>query len=221
VALSKASRRVEASVALSTVVVERVMDVAMLAVLLGLSSLWLGGAEWDRLVFLIVGAGLLVLVMVLVAFGTGFLHRLPGLRRIAGIIDSMARGLRSMWANKPALLLSFGLSFPVWGAEIACLFFSVRALGVPVQIFPVVIAATSAFVVQTIPITPGGIGVHEATIAGVLGLFNIAGSDAMASALLDHLARAAVIYIFGLISIFRLAIASRRNLSGPSTEHIV
>jgi len=66
-----------------------------------------------------------------------------------------------------------------------------------------------------VPLTPGGIGIHEATIAGVLALFNIGGSDAMAAALLDHLARAAVIYLFGLISIFHLATASRRNLPGP------
>lgn len=213
VALSKSSRRVEASLALSTVVVERVMDVVMLAALLGLSSWWLGTAGWERLALLMAGAGALVLVMILVVSGTNLVRRLPGLRRLAGIVDSMRHGLNSMWGNKPALLLSFGLSFPVWGAEIACLYFSALALGLPVGVYPVVIAATSAFVVQTVPLTPGGIGIHEATIAAVLALFDIGGSDAMAAALIDHLARAAVIYLFGLISIFHLATASRRNLS--------
>ncbi len=215
VAISRSSRIVKASLAFTTVLVERAMDLAALVVLLISSSWFLGTIKWRGSHILVSAGGILILIGLLVgiSLGSRLAKHLPRFERFAGSIDSMARAIRSIWLNKPAFALTLGLTVPIWMTEIACLYFSLGALGVNIGITPIILAATTAFLVQTVPITPGGIGIHEAAIVGVLAVYNVDGSDAMAAALLDHLARAAVVYLFGFVSVIHLALASRRLMT--------
>lgn len=71
------------------------------------------------------------------------------------------------------------------------------------------ISGVATFVAQTMPLTPAGIGVHEASITDILGLFGITAKEALLIALIDYFARGLMIHVFGLISAIHIGFASR------------
>lgn len=67
------------------------------------------------------------------------------------------------------------LAFCYWAFDALCLVIVFRALGVPVGVEDLLIAYVLATVAGTLPLTPGGIGVFEATMLAALALL---GTDA-------------------------------------------
>jgi uncharacterized protein (TIRG00374 family) len=72
-----------------------------------------------------------------------------------------------------------------WMAEVGRLYFVVQALGLPLTL-PMVLFVTVANAILTlVPLTPGGLGIVETGVTGVLVLA-LAQSDALSVALLDR-----------------------------------
>jgi len=128
-------------------------------------------------------------------------------------------GLRNLSGNHQAVLLCIILSMPIWLFELLSIFFSARAVHFDLSMGLTVIAGITAFVMQAIPTTPAGIGVHEGTIAGVLMLFGIDASIGTSIALVDHFARAAIIFTFGIISAIHIGFESRTYFAGIKNKN--
>jgi uncharacterized protein (TIRG00374 family) len=197
---------------LSTIIIERIFDLITLVLLLGAISFFFFNTSFvyiEALSFAIIACLLFVLTLVY-KFNEQiiliFEHRIPSIRLSLMLLKD---GLINIWKNPQAMILCLLLSFPVWLLEITSIFFAAQSIGIDL---PFIFAATAgivAFVAQALPLTPAGLGIHEASITGVLMLYSIPVSTGMSIALIDHFARGLVIYIFGLIATIHIAFASR------------
>jgi uncharacterized protein (TIRG00374 family) len=197
---------------LSTIVIERILDMITLALFLGIASLFFYKEAFvfvEIASFGIIAAMFCVLFMIYKYDETIirlFEHRIPSIRQS---IVLLKEGLVNISRNPEAMVLCFFLSLPVWLLEIASIFFAARSVGCDLSFVYAATAGVVAFVAQTIPLTPAGLGVHEASITGVLMLFSVPSALGMSIALVDHFARGLVIYVFGLIATIHIAFASR------------
>ena len=185
---------------IGTVVSERILDIAMVFILLIIASITLyKGADTDLLILFIGMSALLALIaslsfIGLKQFGVKIANLLPNalalpyLRFHAGTIDSLDR--------IPTLLT---LSFISWLTEIGRLYFVIQALGDTNIVLPLIVFVTLAnAILTTIPLTPGGVGIVEPGIIGLLTL-SIPATEALSIALLDRSISYASIVVFGAL----------------------
>jgi uncharacterized protein (TIRG00374 family) len=197
---------------LSTIVIERIFDLVTLALFLGAASLFFYQSSFMYVeigAFAIIAAMLLLLVIIYRYDETIirlFEHRFPSLRQSLVLLKE---GLVNTVSNPEAMALCFFLSIPVWLLEITSIFFAARGVGYDLPFVSAVIAGVVAFIAQALPLTPAGLGIHEASITGVLMLFSVPSATGMSIALVDHFARGLVIYVLGLIATIHIAFASR------------
>lgn len=197
---------------LSTIVIERIMDLVTLAVLIAVTSIFFYKGSF---LLIEVGAIFLICLMLFLLYLVYqydekiiriFEDRIPQIRQSIVILKE---GLINISKNAEAILLCFALSVPVWLFEIASIYFAARSIGFDLSFVYATIAGVVAFVAQSLPLTPAGLGIHEASITGVLLLFSVPSSIGMAIALVDHFARGIVIFVFGIIATIHIAFASR------------
>lgn len=206
------------SVGLSTIVIERAMDMLTMALILiaaimliaGISDLW-----YIALLAGIVAVLLIFVLFIVYKFDAKIFDR-PGSRLVSlrGSVDAFKKSIKNMSANPQAIALCMLISVPVWLFEVASLYFSAKAIGIDVSMAMSIIAGIVAFIAQAIPTTPAGIGIHEGTIAGVLMFFGIPASAGTSIALVDHFARGVIIFILGMISLVHIGFESRRYFAG-------
>jgi len=137
-------------------------------------------------------------------------------RRLAGRLPNLEsslillkQGLDGIVDNKIALVLCLVISLPIWFFEVFSIFLAARALSYDLPFMQAAISGVATFVAQTVPLTPAGLGVHEASIIGILGLFGVTTGEALSIALTDHFARGLIIYILGFISAIHIGFGSR------------
>lgn len=171
---------------LGTLVSERVVDLISFAVLLLISGALLWAGE-DRLTVAapalavaLAGGGVLLLAAMAVA-GERVTSRLP-----APIRDRYQRlregALASLNGRLPAIA---GLSAAAWATEGARLLLVTSALGLTVPLPAIAFVALAHNLITAIPATPGGLGLAEAGMVGLLILWLPAG-DAAALTTLDR-----------------------------------
>jgi hypothetical protein len=209
-------------VSLTTIVVERALDTVTLAILLAI----IGSAYPNNSLFLVEAGAfaltlLLIGVLFFVYYGEKTLSR--WLRRrfpsIQSSLTMLNNGLHSLSRNLYGIMLCIILSFFIWAFELGSVYCAAKSLGVNISYIEASVAGIVAFVLQSLPLTPAGIGVHEASIAGILQIFGIDTSIGTSIALVDHAARGLVIYILGLISTIHLGFECRRYFRNRNSEH--
>jgi len=197
---------------LSTIVIERIFDMVTLALFLGIASLFFYNSSF---VYIEIGAFVIIVAMfcvLLIIYKYDetiirfFEYRIPSIRPSLVLLKE---GLANVSKNPEAMALCFLLSLPIWILEIASIFFAARSIGYDLSFVYAATAGVVAFIAQALPLTPAGLGVHEASITAVLMLFSVPSSIGMSIALVDHFARGLVIYVFGLIATIHIAFASR------------
>lgn len=200
-------------VSLSTIVIERAMDMFTLGLILITTLVFF--AKDTPLFSVAVGA---LSIAIMLIFGLLFVSKYDHVisNRLGSRFKSLRKGitvlnegLRNIYANPQAIILCLILSMPVWLFEISSLYFSARAIDFDLSPAIAILAGITAFIAQAIPTTPGGIGIHEGTIAGVLILFDINMSIGTSMALVDHFARGLVTYVVGMISAVHIGFESR------------
>lgn len=207
-------------VTLSTLVIERILDMVMIALFLGIALLF---SYRESFIYLEIGSFFIIAALFLVLIIVYkydekiihlFEHRIPSIRQSLILLK---KGLMNIFKNPQALVLCTFLSLPVWLLEITSIFFAARSVGYDLSFVYALTAGVVAFIAQTLPLTPAGLGVHEASITGALMLFSVPSAVGMSIALIDHFARGLVIFVFGLIATIHIAFASRwyfRNNGG-------
>lgn len=209
----KATEKTPMGISLSTIVIERAMDMFTLAFLLGAGAMLVSR---NSTMIMVAEAALaiafLLVVMLIFAYRyDAFISRKLGKRfpAISGFMTAMKEGLYKIYSNPSALMLAVAISIPVWLFEISGIYIAALAIGYKIQFALATVAGITSFIAQTIPITPGGIGIYEGTMVGVFALFGIPLLKGISLTLVDHFVRASVTLIFGMISTVHLGFASR------------
>ena len=208
----KATEKIPMGISLTTIVIERAMDMLSLAFLLGMGTMLVSKTNSVILSAVAFGVALMLVLVLLFAYKyddlfTGLLgKKFPA---ITGFMSTMKEGLYKLYGNPSAMILSVMISVPIWLLEISGIYIAALAIGYEISFSLATVAGITSFLAQTIPVTPAGIGVYEGTMVGVLSMFEIPVSKAMSLTLVDHFVRVSVIFIFGMISTIHLGFASR------------
>ena len=204
---------------IGTVLSERVLDVVMIFILLVVAALALYGTSDLGGTALFLGiASILVLLgvvglFVMKQFGTRLARFLPS--RLRNSYDRFHQGVLGSFDKLPILLF---VSFLTWFTEVGRLYFVIQSLDLSVTVsFSLILFVTLAnAILTTVPITPGGLGIVEPGIIGLLTL-SLARSEAISVALLDRSISYLSIVVFGGV-VFFLYQASRGRRRGASAE---
>ena len=170
---------------LGTVLAERVFDMAAVFVLL-LAAAFTFTATTDSnastyilLAATALLAGLVALVAAMRLFGGHFARLLPS--RLRRMYRDFQHGTLGSFKRVPMV---FVLGMAGWALEVGRLYFVVAALGLEMEIPLLIIVSLGHAILSTAPI-PGGVGVVEPGITGLLVL-GLERSDALSVALLDR-----------------------------------
>lgn len=211
----KTTENTPLGISLSTIVIERAMDMLTLALML-MTAIFIVAGSSAPLLSIAIGAivvtiGLVLGLIALYKYNHVILNRLGSrFEELGKGIPVLKAGLRNIYGNPQAIILCLILSVPVWLFEVSSIYFSARALHFELIPSMAMLSGIVAFIAQAIPTTPAGIGVHEASIAGVLMLFGVSATTGTAIALVDHFVRILVIYVVGMISAVHIGFDSRK-----------
>jgi uncharacterized protein (TIRG00374 family) len=199
--------RVSTAHALSTIVVERVLDVLTVVLMLVLLLPFVDMPAWAATPALVAGVGFLVLAVLLATLSLArqwaltivdwcarrFPARYQG--RLHEAAESVMEGFGVL--SKPAVLArGVGWSFASWFASALMMFIVQQAfdLGVGFEAAPFVLATTS--LAMLVPASPGYIGTFElVAIKGLENVFDVSRSAAASYSLAQH----AFLYLAPLI----------------------
>jgi len=189
--LGRVRQSISGTKALGTIIAERLVDLVVLMGLLLVAGAYVfhRHAPGALVPYYIAGTAVsLIGVAVILVMRAGRGQRL--LRLLPEAIFHKYQGFRLgavMSLNRyPALLM---LTVTVWGLEATRLGFVVAALGFTAQVGPsqFLLIALVAALLTTVPFLPGGIGLVEAGMVGVLTLIGgVMKDDAVSIALLDR-----------------------------------
>ena len=199
---------------ISTMVVERLLDMLFIVVLLpftlsGLDTL----PEWMRSFALVSGfaaiGGIILLIIAanqrqratrivesLMARFLPFLDRPVWLRRFDGLLI----GLSSLTNLRNGAIL-FGLSVLVWLPVLAAYYFTMRAVGLTPDLAMTGFVVCAAAFSVAVPSTPGQAGPYHFAVITALQLYGQPAAQSAAFAFLYHVMNIVVMVIFGLIGI--------------------
>ena len=207
---------------MGTILAERVLDVATIFVLLAVAALalsWVGDLSGAALFLGI--ASLLVLVgvaglLVMKWFGMRLSRLLPA--RFRDPYVRFHQGAMGSFRQMPLLLF---ISVLTWLTEVGRLFFVIQSLDLSgTASFSLVVFVTLAnAILTTVPVTPGGLGIVEPGIVGLLTL-SLPRSEAVSVALLDRsISYLSIVVLGGVVFLVRQAVRARRLASaGASGE---
>ncbi len=183
---------------LSSIVVERIFDVVMVA-LLGFFALNfvfnVPGWFYTVITIPLVGGGIFLLLLYV-------LGMLESDNRYIQIVLRLVREVRQASLGPRSLSILSVSSIVIWILDIlVCL--AVVLMFRQELAFPVVVLAIAiGNLVKAVPITPGGIGTYEAALAITFGLAGMPAVTATLVAIIDHLIKNAVTAVGGLISLY-------------------
>jgi hypothetical protein len=199
---------------LGSVLLERVIDLASLAVVAVLAALVAGAPEWivrGMIIVAVVGA---VLVALLVASGIARVIRL-----LAGIFGTRAGRMRAAFNHAinfgegangggwGSLALAVVLSTATWGFVAATYWLSARSLGLEISMSGAMLIAAVATLGTAIPSAPANIGTFEVATVVVATALGVPAAAALALALLAHAIVTVPFAITGAAAVAHLSIS--------------
>ena len=177
------------SAAMGTVVAERAFDTVVLASLLVSSLLFIGRLEGPQAdvadkMLLIAGTlvGLCVVGLAAMWFLRERVHRLLP-KRIQLAYLRFQDGILGCFRKAPS---GAAVTVAVWCTEAARMFLVIQALGLGLSFPHAVFLSLANALLTVVPFTPGGLGLVEAGMIGLLMLAGVTKEEAVAAALLDR-----------------------------------
>lgn len=212
---------------ISTMVVERLLDMLFIVVLLpftlsGISAL----PEWMRSFALVSGfaaiGGIVVLIMaanqrpralrVLDSLMARLLPFLNNRERWLHRFDGLLIGLKSLTTLRDGFILTV-LSILIWLPVIVAYYFIMLAVGLePTWVMAGFVVCAAAFSVA-VPSTPGQAGPYHFAVITALQLYGQPAIESASFAFLYHVANILIMVIFGIIGILGTGVTFRNVLS--------
>ena len=192
---------------------ERLLDLVVLALMLGAGVLIVFGSwlppevAWALAAGLILSAVGVVGLLFLRRFGETFEKVLP--KRLRAHYSRLERGLTGSFRRGIPRLVA--LSVTGWILEGAALYATAAAVGVPFSVAGALVVALAASLLSTVPITPAGLGFTEAVMVVLLGWLGLDLSTATAVTLLFR-----IINYWSIVALGFVLYVLRRN--GPESN---
>jgi len=155
-------------------VLDRMVDVAVLATLAGLGAFVIPGAlnPDARRVFWFLAGGATVAGLV----GLGLLVALPARRfprKIRRILVKLRQARRGLWARPGSVAMALMLGLTLQSALVVLNAWLGAACGIDISLQAWFFAWPMAKISALVPVTQGGIGIREAALAGLLAPFGV------------------------------------------------
>jgi uncharacterized protein (TIRG00374 family) len=190
---------------LGTLLAERFLDILVIVLLTVVSIIWLlltGGHDWQ--VFgIVLGIGIVLLFGIAIALGGmgKFGHRLVNLlpKKIRVFYTMFEQGALSSFGQLRLLTL---LTVVIWLLEAGRLILVAQALGFPiieVGIALFIFAALGSALITAIPLTPGGLGLVELGVPGLLMITSLSYTEALSITLVDRAISFLSVIVVGLL----------------------
>jgi len=205
--LLRLNQVVSTSLALGTIFVERVMDLFAVAILGLAAGFWSFRGGFNPYVQFVLGVGVVVVIVLAIGvftmrnFGRRILTRLPSRERLLELYDRFEEGFFAL--NIRSLPRLGILTVLIWTTEALRLGFVIAALGysdVHLGISGIFFVALAASLLTAVPLTPGGIGIVEAGMVGILTyIYNVPQNEALAIALVDRAISIVSVIVLGAI----------------------
>ena len=203
--------RISRTTTLGTVVVERVVDTAVVVTLASLAILVL---QVRGLVASAVLVGLAVTALLIVGLALGLAaHRLPGAERVVAFAERWPR-LREMAvklrgglavAGRPRTLAeTLVLSFAAWGATVVAFAAAGQSLGVQLTLAQASLLAAGVALVSAIPAGPSNLGTFDLAAVAIAATFGLDRETALALALIAHASILITTTVGGIVSLVAL-----------------
>lgn len=209
------------STGLSSVVVERAFDIVTVA-LLGLVSLpfFLELPDWFYLV--------IIVPLIAAACFTVFLlmaGRIRSENRIIVTLLSILDEVRRASLTPVSLGAISVSSLVIWLIDVLVCAIVAVMFGVQVPFLVVMLAIVIGNLAKAVPITPGGLGTYEATVAFTLHLGGVSTDAAILIAIIDHLIKNLVTLGGGVLSLYAFgdwafALLKRAAVEGIDQEEL-
>ena len=201
---------------LGTVLAERAVDMATVLALVivgvGAYSLTQDTEGLGHIVAaaVIMAAALALLLAVMWGYGARLARFLPG-----RVEEAYRRFHQGTIGSLRQVRLVFALGFIGWVLEVGRLYFVIHALDLEVGLPLVIIAALGHAILSTVPI-PGGVGVVEPGVTGLLAL-GLARDDAVSAAIVDRSVTYLSVLVLGGLAFLALQASQSRRRRSPAT----
>ena len=198
--LLKREASVSFTVTLGTVLAERLLDLLVLATMMGAGVLVIFGGSLPTEAEGALVAGLILSVIGIVGilsmrrFRWALERILP--KRLHTHYSRLEHGVIGSFRRLPLLV---ALSAAGWLLEGAALYATAAAVGVPVPITGALVVALAASLLSTVPITPAGLGFTEAGMVVMLGWLGLDVATATSATLLFRIISYWSIVAFGFV----------------------
>ena len=185
----------------SSLIVERVFDILMIAMLGAVALPFvlavLAVPDWFITVIIVpLAAGGIFFAMLL------WSGRMKSENRIVVAVQRMLDEVKRASINPRALVTLSGSSLLIWLVDVLVCFAVVLMFQEPVPFGIVVLAIVIGNLVKAVPLTPGGVGTYELALALTFGLAGTPAATATLIAVVDHLIKNLVTLIGGVGSIY-------------------
>ena len=182
----------------SSLVVERAFDIVMIS-LLGVIALpyVLNVPDWFVPVILVPIAcgGLFILVLLMAG-------RLHTENRIILMVLGLLEEVKQASLNLAAFGVLSASSIVIWLTDVMVCYVVALMFGDPIPFIVVVLAIVIGNLVKAVPLTPGGVGTYELSVALTLELAGTAPAAATLIAVIDHLIKNLVTLAGGVVSLY-------------------
>ena len=182
----------------SSIVVERIFDILMVAVLGAIALPFvLAVPDWFITVIVVpIAAGGAFFIMLL------WSGRMKSENRVILAVQRMLGEVKQASLNPRALLMLSTSSLLIWLVDVLVCAAVVLMFQEPVPFAIVVLAIVIGNLVKAVPITPGGVGTYELALALTFGLAGTPAATATLIAVIDHLIKNMVTLVGGIGSIY-------------------
>ncbi|MDG6257831.1 MAG: lysylphosphatidylglycerol synthase transmembrane domain-containing protein [Methanomicrobiaceae archaeon] len=183
---------------LSSLVVERIFDITMVAVLglLALPAL-LNVPDWFVTIIVVPLVGGAVLVGFLLYSGN-----LSSRNRYFAMLIDLFDEIRQASLHPRAFLVLGVSSIVIWLVDVAVCYVVALMFSETIPFMVVVLAIVIGNLVKAVPITPGGVGTYEISVALTFELAGVSPVSATLIAVTDHLIKNLVTLAGGVASIY-------------------
>jgi len=201
---------------MGTVVADRAIDVVVVfALLVAAAGVLYAGGEIRPSPLFVALAGAFLLAVTGTLLGMLLLRRWVSHRVPQTLEDAYHRFHAGTMGSFKRLHWAFILGVIGWLAEVGRLFFVLHALGVPVTLGLVLFVPLANGLLTAVPLTPGGLGIAEPGITGLL-MLSLVREEAVAVAMLDRSISYLSIVVTGGVAFFiRQAQIARRAANTP------
>jgi len=182
----------------SSLVVERIFDIFTVA-LLGAAALFFVvnvPAWFYTLIVLPLAAGVIFFILLL------FMGKFSSENRYIAIILTMLHEIKRASLSLKAIVVLGCSSVVIWLLDILVCVTVVMMFQQQIPFAVIVLAIVIGNLVKAIPLTPGGVGTYEISLAITFGLAGVDPAVATLIAIIDHLLKNLVTLLGGIVSIY-------------------